>query len=188
MEKIQHDILVDAKGLACPMPIVRTKKAMKDIEPGTVVEIQATDQGSTADLKAWAQKVGHEYLGTTEEGKTLKHYLRAAGKKEEEERTFPHVIANEDLKKAIHNDEIMTILDVREKSEYDEYHIPNAISIPMGELEERMSELNQERPTYVVCRTGNRSDMVAHTLSKNGFDRVINVVPGMSKWKNEGGE
>lgn len=50
---IQTDMIVDAKGLACPMPIVKTRKAMKELAPGNVMEIQATDKGSTADLKAW---------------------------------------------------------------------------------------------------------------------------------------
>ncbi|GAK04996.1 rhodanese-like domain protein [Geomicrobium sp. JCM 19037] len=124
MEEMKHDVLVDAKGLACPMPIVRTKKAMKDIEPGSVVQIQATDKGSTADVKAWAQKAGHDYIGTAEEGDTLKHYLRAARDREEEAPSFPHVIDNEGLQTAIQNSEPMTILDVREKNEHEEFHIP----------------------------------------------------------------
>lgn len=48
-------IVLDAKGLACPMPIVKTKKRMKDLKAGEVLEIQATDKGSTADLEAWAK-------------------------------------------------------------------------------------------------------------------------------------
>lgn len=46
--------VLDAKGLACPMPIVKTKKEMTSLEPGQVIEIQATDKGSTADLRAWS--------------------------------------------------------------------------------------------------------------------------------------
>ncbi|MBD4937798.1 hypothetical protein GUF79_17260, partial [Xanthomonas citri pv. citri] len=48
-------IVLDAKGLACPMPIVKTKKRMKDLKAGEVLEIHATDKGSTADLEAWAK-------------------------------------------------------------------------------------------------------------------------------------
>lgn len=61
--------ILDAKGLACPMPIVKTKKEMSNLEAGQVMEIQATDKGSTADIKAWATSTGHQYLGTVEEGK-----------------------------------------------------------------------------------------------------------------------
>ncbi|MFP3422664.1 sulfurtransferase TusA family protein, partial [Bacillus sp. SIMBA_161] len=73
---VQTDKVLDAKGLACPMPIVKTKKAMKDLASGDVLEIQATDKGSTADLQAWAKSSGHEYIGTETEGDVLLHYLR----------------------------------------------------------------------------------------------------------------
>ena len=75
---IHTDHMLDAKGLACPMPIVKTKKAMNDLEPGQVIEVQATDKGSLADIQAWATSSGHQYLGTTEEADVLKHYLRKA--------------------------------------------------------------------------------------------------------------
>ena len=68
MQTIKTDIVLDARGLACPMPIVRTKKTMKTLEPGQVVEVQATDKGSTADLRAWANSTGNQYLGTIEDG------------------------------------------------------------------------------------------------------------------------
>jgi len=76
MSLIKIDLLVDAKGLACPMPIVRTKKAMNEIENGQVIEVQATDKGSKADIQAWAKSSGHQYLGTLKDGEILKHYLR----------------------------------------------------------------------------------------------------------------
>lgn len=47
---IRADKVLDCKGLSCPMPIVKTKKAMEDIHPGHVMEVQATDKGSTADI------------------------------------------------------------------------------------------------------------------------------------------
>ncbi|MFP3514200.1 sulfurtransferase TusA family protein, partial [Peribacillus sp. SIMBA_075] len=57
----------------------KTKKAMKDLASGDVLEIQATDKGSTADLQAWAKSSGHEYIGTETEGDVLLHYLRKDG-------------------------------------------------------------------------------------------------------------
>ncbi|ASJ56610.1 hypothetical protein BP422_25565 [Brevibacillus formosus] len=62
------DKTVDCKGFACPMPVVRTKKAMEEMLPGQVMEVQATDKGSLADLKSWANNTGHEFLGTIQEG------------------------------------------------------------------------------------------------------------------------
>lgn len=182
MENIKANVTLDAKGLACPMPIVKTKKAMTDMEPGQVLEIQATDKGSKADMKAWAGSSGHQYLGTIEEGEVLTHYIRKASADETVEKKHPHVINNEELEKMLKANEPISVLDVRESAEYAFNHIPNAISIPLGELEERAGELDKEKALYVVCRTGNRSDLAAQKLTEKGFGRVYNVVPGMSQW------
>lgn len=70
-----HKVL-DAKGLACPMPIVRTKKAMNELESGQVLEIHATDQGSKNDLTAWAQASGHEMLEHKAEDGVFKFWIK----------------------------------------------------------------------------------------------------------------
>ncbi|MDN7242279.1 sulfurtransferase TusA family protein [Planococcus sp. N028] len=179
---IQTDRTLDAKGLACPMPIVKTKKAMKDMEPGQVIEVQATDKGSLADLKAWAKSSGNQYLGTAEEGEVLKHYLRKADQSEEKEEVqFPHTITNEDLKKQLERGD-MVVVDVREPAEYAFGHIEGAVSIPLGELENRIEELNTKKEVVVVCRTGSRSDFAAKLLAEKGFERVRNAVQGMAEW------
>ncbi|HLO11709.1 MAG TPA: rhodanese-like domain-containing protein, partial [Pseudoneobacillus sp.] len=145
-------------------------------------EVQATDKGSKADIKAWAQSSGHQYLGTIEEGDVLKHYLRKSSGEEKVERKHPNVISNEELHNKLAESESIVVLDVRESAEYVFNHIPNAISIPLGEIENRMNELNKEKEIFVVCRTGNRSDFAAQKLVENGFTQVYNVVPGMSEW------
>lgn len=180
---IKADVTLDAKGLACPMPIVRTKKTIDTLEAGQVLEIQATDKGSTADLKAWAERVGHQYIGTIEEGDVLKHYVRKSSQGEEAEKKHPHVISNEDLQKKMDTNETIVIVDVRESAEFAFQSIPGAISIPLGELDDRLSELNADDEIYVVCRTGSRSDLAAQKLTEKGFSNVINVIPGMSQWK-----
>ncbi|QTN00266.1 hypothetical protein ERJ70_13745 [Sediminibacillus dalangtanensis] len=68
--------VIDAKGLACPMPIVRTKKAMNDLESGQVLEVHATDKGAKSDLSAWAKSGGHELLKDTEENDVLKFWIK----------------------------------------------------------------------------------------------------------------
>ena len=73
---IKVDMNLDCKGLACPMPIVKTKKAMEGLASGQVIEIEATDKGSTLDIQSWSSKVGHQYIGTKQEGDILKHYVR----------------------------------------------------------------------------------------------------------------
>lgn len=185
MENMNANVILDAKGLACPMPIVKTKKAMNELEAGHVLEVQATDKGSKADLKAWAESTGHQYLGTLEEGNVLKHYLRKSSSDEAIEKNYSNVIGNDELRSKLESNENIVVLDVRETAEYAFNHIPNSVSIPLGELENRLDELNKDTKIYVVCRTGSRSDLAAKKLSDNGFSNVMNVVPGMSQWSGK---
>lgn len=179
---IQTDFILDAKGLACPMPIVRTRKAMNDLVVGQVIEVLATDKGSTADIKAWSNSSGHSYIGTIEEADVLKHYIRKSSSEEEkEEIQYPHIASNEQLQEAIKDKEVV-LLDVRESAEFAFEHIAGAQSMPFGQLEESCETLSKDAKIYVVCRTGNRSDMAAQLLTEKGFKNVINVVPGMSEW------
>lgn len=180
---IKADKELDAKGLACPMPIVKTKKAMEEIQSGQVLEVQATDKGSLADIQAWSKSTGHQYLGTKEEGNILKHYLRKADPSEiKEEIKYPHITTNEELQKKLESGEKVNVLDVREHAEYSFNRIPGSKHIPLGELEARLAELNPEEVLHVVCRTGNRSDLAAQQLTEKGFKNVKNVLPGMMKW------
>lgn len=174
--------VLDAKGLACPMPIVKTKKTMKDLEPGQVLEIQATDKGSTADLQAWAKSTGHEYLGTETEGDVLRHFLRKDGVSAAAENTVIPEISLDNFKEKVENGESLTILDVREPDEYEEGHIEGALHIPLGEVEQRAGELKKEELIYVICHSGRRSELAAQTMAKHGFKQLINVVPGMRDW------
>lgn len=179
---IRTDFVLDAQGLACPMPIVKTRKVMKDLEPGKVLEVQATDKGSTADLKAWAEGIGHHYLGTTEENGLLKHYVRKSGSEERAEKKHPHIVSNEELQAVLEKNQGALVLDVREAAEYAFGHIPGAQSLPLGDFENGFAGLDTEAEIYVVCRTGNRSDVASQKLAEAGFTDVKNVVPGMSGW------
>ena len=137
--EIKTNLIVDAKGLACPMPIVKTKKGMNGLEPGQVLEVQATDKGSKADIKAWAESGGHQYIGSVEEDGTIKHYLRKASGEEKEETTYPNVILNKDLQEKLEHHEKIVLLDVREPAEYAFNHIPEALSFPLEDFEDRVS-------------------------------------------------
>lgn len=70
--------VLDAKGLACPMPIVRTKKAIDEINSGEILEIHTTDKGSKNDLTAWASSTGHELVKDTEEDGVYKFWIKKA--------------------------------------------------------------------------------------------------------------
>ncbi|MEK5040422.1 sulfurtransferase TusA family protein [Sporosarcina sp. FSL K6-3457] len=177
---IQANMQLDAKGLACPMPVVKTKKTISDLEEGQVLEVQATDKGSKADLAAWASTVGHQYLGTVEEGDVLYHYIRKGSNEPKVEKAYEHTISLEELESRNG-----FILDVREAAEYAFGHIEGAKSIPMGELASRLEELNPNEEIYVICRTGNRSDLASQLLVENGFTKVYNVLPGMNEWNGK---
>jgi hydroxyacylglutathione hydrolase len=77
------------------------------------------------------------------------------------------------------------ILDVRNKSEYEDSHIPNAHHIPMGYVPKRLSELPRDQQIVVQCGGGLRSMVVASLLQARGFD-VINLKGGIDAWKKAG--
>lgn len=77
------------------------------------------------------------------------------------------------------------ILDVREDFEIEECMIPEALHIPMGELQERLSELDLATPVIVVCRSGNRSAHVADALNGAGFS-ADTMAGGMISWTRAG--
>ncbi|MCU6708590.1 sulfurtransferase TusA family protein [Paenibacillus sp. J5C_2022] len=181
---IEVNETLDCTGLACPMPIVRTKKAMQNMSSGEVLEVQATDKGSLADLQAWAKSAGHQYLGTVTEGELLKHFVRKASPHDvKQEATYPHTATNEELDASLKSGTgNMLLLDVREAAEYAFGHITGAVSIPLGQLEQRLEELPNDRQLFVICRTGSRSDMACTLLADKGYANVRNVLPGMSGW------
>jgi len=99
---IKANYTLDCKGLACPMPIVKTKKAMDQLEAG--------------------------------------------------------------------------------QAEYAFNRIPGAMSIPLGELEQRINELNPEEAIIIICRSGTRSDLACQLLTEKGFKNVKNAEQGMVQW------
>lgn len=68
--------VLDAKGLACPMPVVRARKVMKEMESGQVLEIEATDKGSVLDLTAWSKSGGHNLEKQTEEAGVFTFWIK----------------------------------------------------------------------------------------------------------------
>jgi hydroxyacylglutathione hydrolase len=83
-------------------------------------------------------------------------------------------------------DEELFVLDVREKEEYAEGHIPGAVNIYVGELEKRLGEVPSDHPVVSVCSTGNRSGLGASILSRGSFKKVYNLIGGMTAWKEKG--
>ena len=67
---------LDAKGLACPMPIVRVRKEIKDLETNDIIEVHATDKGSVADISAWSKSGGHEVVKQEEDAGVFKFWIK----------------------------------------------------------------------------------------------------------------
>lgn len=67
---------LNLKGLSCPLPIVKTAKAMKDLAPGDLIEVFATDPGSVPDFKAWAQSTGNQLLESSQTGNVFRFVLK----------------------------------------------------------------------------------------------------------------
>jgi rhodanese-related sulfurtransferase len=87
---------------------------------------------------------------------------------------------------AARRDQGAFILDVREPDEWNEFHIPGATLIPLGELGARMSEVPKDREIVVICRSGNRSQRGRDILLDAGFSSVTSVSGGMNQWRSAG--
>lgn len=67
---------IDARGTACPGPLLEAKKAIGTIKAGEIMEILSADEGTKVDIPKWCNKQGHEYLGTVEENGYFKIYMK----------------------------------------------------------------------------------------------------------------
>lgn len=73
---MHFDKELDARGLACPLPIVKTRKALNELASGQVLKVVATDSGSVADMKAFSEQTGNELLSSAQEGNLYVFYLK----------------------------------------------------------------------------------------------------------------
>jgi len=78
------------------------------------------------------------------------------------------------------------ILDVREPSEWEAIHIPDATLIPLGALAQRVAEVPKDKDIVVVCRSGNRSQQGCDILLQAGFMRVTSMAGGVNQWRAAG--
>lgn len=90
----------------------------------------------------------------------------------------------EEIQLRIKNGDAVTILDVREQDEWESGHIPGTKHIPLGQIARALNELDPEKETIVVCRSGNRSGMACEFLASMGH-KVINMTDGMSAWPGD---
>lgn len=76
MAAINEDRVLDARGLLCPMPVVKAGREMKGLAEGQVLKVIATDRGAIADFPAWAEDTGNELVEWREEDGALVFFLR----------------------------------------------------------------------------------------------------------------
>jgi tRNA 2-thiouridine synthesizing protein A len=66
----------DLKGLACPMPVVKVSKGIKEVEVGEIIEALSTDPGALTDIPAWARTTGNEVVKTDQDGDVIRFYIK----------------------------------------------------------------------------------------------------------------
>ncbi|BCJ88283.1 hypothetical protein skT53_32680 [Effusibacillus dendaii] len=76
MKKMNTDVFVDAKGLSCPMPIVKAKKAIDALQPGQIMELEATDKGSVNDFQSWVKQTKHEMIKMEEDNGVYRFFVK----------------------------------------------------------------------------------------------------------------
>lgn len=91
-------------------------------------------------------------------------------------------INNEELKSLITKESELVIVDVREQWEYDNGHIPEAVLIPLTNLEDNHQKLDKNSKIVLVCRSGNRSSKAANYLANKSFSNIYNFEGGMQDW------
>ena len=73
---VSADQVLDCSGLACPMPIIKTRKAIDGLQVGQVLKMIATDPGSIPDIEAWSKKTGHTVLETEQASGKYTFYIK----------------------------------------------------------------------------------------------------------------
>ncbi len=98
---------------------------------------------------------------------------------------MPEITATE-LKQRLDNGDDLQIVDVREANEVAVAKIPNTIHIPLGQILNRVSELDPNKETIVHCKLGGRSAKAIEALKRSGFTgNLINLKGGITAWSNE---
>lgn len=97
-------------------------------------------------------------------------------------------ISAQELKQRLADGEDLTVVDIRERDEFVQGHLPDATFIPRGylELQIEQHQPDREKPVVVYCAGGVRSALAARNLKEMGYDHVISLIGGFNGWKNAG--
>jgi len=76
MTTLKADKTLDCTGMLCPVPVIKTSKAIKELQVGQVLQMVATDPGAPADMEAWSRQTGNDLLDSHKEGDKFVFYFR----------------------------------------------------------------------------------------------------------------
>ncbi len=78
LKELKADKVVDARGMACPGPLLEAKKAVTSVAVGAVMEVLSSDEGTNNDIPMWAKKMQYEFLGVIEDAGFWRLFVRKA--------------------------------------------------------------------------------------------------------------
>ncbi|MDR6884200.1 rhodanese-like domain-containing protein [Bacillus sp. 3255] len=90
-----------------------------------------------------------------------------------------------DFQKAIESSSNKILIDVREKTEFKNGYIPNAVNIPLSELKGRINDIPKNKDVFLYCQSGMRSKQAASILKKNGFAELNQLQGGILSWRGK---
>lgn len=76
LTSIKADEVLDLKGLSCPMPMLKTKKALQNLKSGQILEVWGTDPGTKNEMPKMCEKEGHEFLGMIDEPGYTRYFIK----------------------------------------------------------------------------------------------------------------
>lgn len=94
-------------------------------------------------------------------------------------------VTPEQARALLDKDQSLTVLDVRTPMEFERYHLPGAVLLPVQELPQRFTELQSDAAHLIVCEHGVRSQAACEFLHQRGFAALINLQGGMARWVAE---
>lgn len=97
---------------------------------------------------------------------------------------IPKAITPQEVAQQLQQGKKLNLLDVREPAEWNEGHVEGARHIPVGQLIERLDELDPAQEIIVMCRSGNRSGLACELLHEKGF-KVVNMTGGLNEWNSD---
>lgn len=94
-------------------------------------------------------------------------------------------ISAQEMQAILGENNSVQLIDVRSNADYQRYHVPGAVSMPLDTLSSASSKLDSQQPVYVVCASGYRSLKGAQVLLEQGFPKVVSVAEGTEGWKRQ---